>query len=373
MVNEEKERCKELLILTVDVGGTNEYFSAIKGGKIIGESFFQATNAHNLALFLTTLKAGLSRLYEMLDESPDAISLAFPGPADYRQGVVFDVPNLPAFHKPVPLTSILEHEFGIPVYLNNDGNLFALGESKHGFLPWINKKLEEAGNEKRYQNLLGITLGTGFGVGIVINGQPLIGDTNSGAEGWKLRNMHYPYSSVEDSVSVRALKRMYAEQIAMQPEKAPNPHQLYQIATGKAEGVREAALEAYLRYGDVLGDSLASLITTIDGLVVIGGGLRGAFPVFSRSMFDQLNGSFEALNGKRESRLIQKVFNLEQEYQLEEFLTPSVATISIPGTEKSISFERQKKCGIGCSRMGSSESIAMGAYDFAVDQFIKPT
>ena len=53
---------------------------------------------------------------------------------------------------------MLEDRFEIPVYLNNDGDLFTLGEAMAGFLPWVNGLLEEAGSPRRFRNLFGATL-----------------------------------------------------------------------------------------------------------------------------------------------------------------------------------------------------------------------
>lgn len=90
------------------------------------------------------------------------------------------------------LGAFLEEEFGIPVYINNDGNLFAYGEALAGILPSINEELKAAGNPKRYKNLLGITLGTGFGAGVVIDNCLLAGDNGCGGDVWIMRNKNIP-------------------------------------------------------------------------------------------------------------------------------------------------------------------------------------
>ena len=72
-----------------------------------------------------------------------------------------------------PSGPMLEDRFGIPVFINNDGDLFVYGEAIAGFLPYVNDLLEKAGSPKRYQNLFGVTLGTGFGGGIVRDGELL--------------------------------------------------------------------------------------------------------------------------------------------------------------------------------------------------------
>ena len=78
----------------------------------------------------------------------------------------------------------MREQFGIPVFINNDGNLFAYGEALAGTLPEVNKRLKEAGSSKVYKNLLGITLGTGFGAGVVIDSQLLTGDNGCGGDVW---------------------------------------------------------------------------------------------------------------------------------------------------------------------------------------------
>ena len=137
----------------------------------------------NLNGCLTVLKKGFSAVKRQLENEPVAISFAFPGPADYKNGVIGDLPNFPVFRGGVALGAFLEEEFGIPVYINNDGNLFAYGEALAGILPSINEELKAAGNPKRYKNLLGITLGTGFGAGVVIDNCLLAGDNGWGGGG----------------------------------------------------------------------------------------------------------------------------------------------------------------------------------------------
>ena len=356
------------IILTLDAGGTNFNFSAIQNEKRVGNTITLSANASDLDKCLANLKQGFQQLIDELDEKPTAISFAFPGPADYKNGVIGDLPNLPAFRGGVPLGAILEEEFQVPVFINNDGDLFTYGESKAGFLPWVNAKLEASENPKRYKNLIGITLGTGFGVGISINGTLLEGDNSSAAEGWKLRNKRHPYSFVEDTVSIQALKRMYAEQIAMDPAKAPEPFEIYQIARGEAGGVQEAARESFMRYGEVLGDAIASMVTLIDGVVVIGGGIAGAYPLFSGAMMDQLNGSYDLLNGKRTSRLIQKMYDLEKDWSLKQFFQNEVKEMELPSGSTKVPYFEKKKSGVGLSRLGTNEAITLGAYYFALAQ-----
>src|SRR5688500_6314740 len=168
----------ERIVLTLDAGGTNFDFSAIRGSDAITPQLRLSSNGDDLKKCIQNIKDGFAQLLNTVKGKPVAISFAFPGPADYRQGIIGDLNNLPAFRGGVPLKAILEKEFQLPVFINNDGDLFAYGEALYGILPKVNRMLGEAGNPKRYRNLVGLTLGTGFGCGIVCNGVLLEGDNS---------------------------------------------------------------------------------------------------------------------------------------------------------------------------------------------------
>lgn len=146
------------IVMTLDAGGTNLVFSAICNGEEIVSPVTLPTAPHDLELCLHTIRKGFETIQSLLPARPEAISFAFPGPADYEAGIIGDLPNFPAFRNGVALGPYLEDCFGIPVFINNDGNLFAYGEALAGALPEINSRLEAAGNPKRYHNLLGVTL-----------------------------------------------------------------------------------------------------------------------------------------------------------------------------------------------------------------------
>ena len=127
-----------------------------------------------------------------------AISFCFPGPADFEDGIIGDLENLPFVRGGVPLKRMLENEFKIPVFINNDGDLFTLGQAIGGILPKINRQLHEKGIHKQYKNLLGVTLGTGFGGGVVRDGELFLGDNSAGAEINRMVNPFNPDWSVEE-------------------------------------------------------------------------------------------------------------------------------------------------------------------------------
>jgi glucokinase len=191
------------VILTLDAGGTNFVFSAICGQEEIVQPVRRPSHGNNLQLSLQTIVEGFRQIREKCDRDPVAISFAFPGPADYPNGVIEKLVNLPAFNGGVALGPMLQNIFHLPVYINNDGNLFGLGEAIAGFLPLVNRELEKTGSPKRFRNLVGVTLGTGFGGSVIIDGRMVVGDNSAGGEIWAMRNRLYPeLSAKKGSASV---------------------------------------------------------------------------------------------------------------------------------------------------------------------------
>lgn len=358
----------ERAVMTLDAGGTSFKFSAMQGGKLAIEPFALPSNTHTLKACLQTLVEGFERVKKELGTPPCAISFAFPGPCDYRRGIVGDLPNLPCFRGGVPLSSFLEQHFKIPTFLNNDGDLFVYGESIAGLLPEINQRLAAFGSPKRYQNLCGVTLGTGFGGGIVIDGQLLRGNNISAGEVWLMRNKLQPETNAEEGACIRAVQRSYCEQTGIDFSDAPSPKEIGQIAHGEIAGDSKAAKNAYARLGENVGDTLAQLVTLTDSLVVIGGGLSGASSLFLPALLGEMNGTYRSPSGEDFPRLVQKSFNLQDEKELNEFLVGETREIVIPSTDESLLYDPLPCTGVGVTRLGTSEAVAVGAYAYAINQ-----
>jgi glucokinase len=304
---------------------------------------------------------------EQLPAPPAAISFAFPGPCDYFSGIVIRPGNLPAY-RDVPLTAILEDTFGLPTFINNDGDLFAYGEAMAGFLPYVNGLLEKAGSPKRFRNLLGIALGTGFGGGLVRDGQLIIGDNSAAGEVWLLRHKLDRDRNAEEGASIRAVRRAYASATGIPFEQSPQPKDIFAIAEGTAEGNREAAREAFRLLGEVTGDAIAEATTLLDGLVVIGGGIAGAHRQFLPAIVAEMNGSYTAPNGEKFGRLVSRAFNLEDPDELAIFLKGEAKDLIVPGSGRHVRFDAMPRVGVGISRLGTSEATAIGAYAYALSQ-----
>ncbi|MCZ4694723.1 ROK family protein [Ancylomarina euxinus] len=358
----------ERVVLTLDAGGTNFVFSAIKGGIEIVDPIRKPSNANDLELCLKTIIKGFQETKDLIKEKPIAISFAFPGPADYRRGIIGDLPNLPAFRGGVALGPMLEEHFNIPVFINNDGDLFAYGEALGGILPEINKRLQEANSPKQYSNLVGITLGTGFGGGLVQDGNLFIGDNSIASEVWLTSSRLFPERFAEEGISKRAIQRVYYEYAKNESNKSLMPKDIYEIAKDENHPNNKAAKMTFRQFGSCLGDSLANLLTITDSIAVIGGGLSGASDVYMPAVMEEINGQFHTTKGLAQSRLVQKVYHIDNESEFRKFIKDCSKTITIPGTNKRLKYDPEPRLAICSSKLGASKAIGVGAYAFALNE-----
>lgn len=355
------------IVITLDAGGTNLVFGAMRGCEYITEPITYPSNAHDLDLCLDTMVRGFREVIDSLDEKPVAISFAFPGPADYPNGIIGGyLPNFPSFRDGVALGPFLQHEFGIPVFINNDGDLFAYGEALCGALPELNKRLEAAGSNKRYSNMLGYTFGTGFGVGMVVNGRLNRGD-NSCVETFCLPHKTKSGIIVEDGVAIRAIKRVYAEASGDINHKF-EPKEICEIADGRREGNVEAARRAFAEFGQTAGDAMAIAAQLVDGIIVIGGGITAARHWILPSLLSEMRSELATLSGDAVKRVQMQVFNLDDPAEFDAFAKGNSKTIAVRGTDLTVEYDDMKRIGVTFSKLGASKAISAGAYAFALSK-----
>jgi glucokinase len=356
----------ERVVLTLDAGGTNLVFGALKGAEEIIEPITLPCAPDNLDQTLKAIETGFTKVAGLVSEPIYAISFAFPGPANYRLGIIGDLPNLPAFRGGVALGPFLHEKFNLPVYINNDANLYALGEYIFGFLPWVNQIIRDRGGEMEYSNLVGITLGSGFGCGIICNGQLNLGDNSNGGELWLMRNRLFPDLCTDASVGREKVQRFYAEFSNLRYTEVPESAGIYKIAKGVEPGNREAALRTFTTLGEIIGDALANTSVLIDGLIVISGGLSGASEFIMPAVMKELNSTINHLDGVEFPRIAQKAYYLDNDTELQEFIKGDQKTISVPFSSSSYSYDAMPRIGVGISKLGANKAIALGAYVFAL-------
>jgi len=239
-------------IVGVDLGGTN-----IRAGKIIDDKIVHLSKlpTHSRG----TVEEVLNQLYAVIDECIDSftqsIGVGVPSVVDVEKGIVYDVMNIPSW-KEVPLKELLEQRYNLPVSINNDANCFAVGEKYFG-------------KAKAYKNIVGVTLGTGLGCGLIFNGK-LYEGSNCGAG--EFGNVPYLSHNVE----------YYCSGQFFSDEKKVRAIDCYHLAQ-KGDKV---ALELFDEYGSHLGESLKSILYAYDPeIVILGGSVSQSFEFFREAMY----------------------------------------------------------------------------------------
>ncbi|MBF0522078.1 MAG: ROK family protein [Candidatus Omnitrophica bacterium] len=147
-------------VISVDFGGTNIKLGLVNtSGKIVSRANLATKNfASNKQKLIRTIVQSIDKLIEenrLTKNNILGIGMGLPGLIDPKNGIVLFLPNVPGWRN-VPLRNIMQNATKLPVFIDNDVNVMALGEWKYG-----------AG--KGYQNLICITLGTGVGGGMILD------------------------------------------------------------------------------------------------------------------------------------------------------------------------------------------------------------
>lgn len=355
------------IVVTLDAGGTHFRFSAMRGCDFVTDTYELPTHPNDLNMLLGDLKRGFSEIIGRIGEKPVAISFAFPGPADYPNGVFPKrLTNFPCFEGGVALKAFLEREFNLPVFINNDADLFTYGEALAGALPQLNDQIDKAGGVKKYRNLIGFTFGTGFGFGLTSDSQLFIGD-NCCSEIYCTPSKWGQDLIAEEGVSLRAVLRYYRE--AADDKNAGNytdSYDIFRIAEGSLAGDMDAAKQAFCKFGEAAGYAIAQAACMLDGIIVVGGGVSKAAKYYMPSLMSELNAEMHTLDGNSLRRVPPMVYNLEDPAEFENFVKGETKEIQVFGSDKKICVDVQSRIGVMLSRLGTSRATAIGAYCFAL-------
>ncbi len=154
-------------IIGLDVGGTKIRSGAVSPkGKLLSDATMPTETARGKAVVLENI---LKRVRAVWSDDVKAIGIGMAGIVDHAKGVYREGPNLPKDFKDVPVASILRRTFRVPVRVDNDVHCFTLAEAKFGAA-------------KPFSTVVGLTLGTGIGGGIVIDGRLFRGRNNAAGE-----------------------------------------------------------------------------------------------------------------------------------------------------------------------------------------------
>lgn len=150
-------------VLGIDIGGTNTVFGIVDArGAVIASGSIKTAKHSNVDDYIDELYKEASRLIEVNDATGKINGIGIGAPnSNYFTGTIEDGVNLP-WPTPIPLAKMVSEKFGIPVAVTNDANAAAIGEMTYGAARGL-------------KDFIMITLGTGVGSGIVINGQVVYG------------------------------------------------------------------------------------------------------------------------------------------------------------------------------------------------------
>ena len=187
-----------------------------------------------------------------------SIGIGVPSVVDVEKGIVYDVVNIPSW-KEVHLKEILEDEFNIPVYINNDANCFAVGEKYFG-------------RARGYNSVVGVTIGSGMGSGVVLDGR-LYSGSNCGAG--EIGMVPYKDSVMEHYTSGQFFER----------EHNTDGTELFKLA----QEDDPEALQIYKEFGTHVGVAMKTIMYMFDPeIIVLGGSVSQAYPLFKESMLHEM-------------------------------------------------------------------------------------
>lgn len=247
---------KKESLIGIDLGATNIRVATVSETtitNIVSEKIESKTDKGHL---INQLKKLIS---QVITGNEKGIGIGVPSVVDVEKGIVYDVQNIPSW-KEVPLKDILEDEFKIPVFINNDANCFVLGEKYFG-------------KAQGYSSVIGLILGTGFGSGLVLNNKLYSGINCGAGEVGML-----PY---KDSIFEHYCCGQFFEKI-----KKTDGLEAYKDALNGDEN----ALQMYQELGTHVGNGIKAVLYAYDPeIIVLGGSVANALPLFEKTMYKALN------------------------------------------------------------------------------------
>ena len=237
-------------LIGVDLGGTKITAALIENEKIIRQFTCPTPYDQEKMVVVDAIAVAIA---EVFDPEIQGIGIGVPSLVDLETNEVIDVTNIPSWDT-VPLKQLLEDRFAKPVFVNNDANCFALGE-KH------------FGKGKHYRNFVGLTIGTGLGAGIIINGHLYSGQLCGAGE---FGNIYYLDSNIENYCSGMFFK---------------NLHLSGKEEARKAQNGDAQAQKLFDDLGHHIARGLGNVLFALaPEAIILGGSVSQSFPLFEKSM-----------------------------------------------------------------------------------------
>lgn len=242
-------------IIGIDMGGTNVRAGLVCENELTG---IISKRINSRGTTDEVLQQLFSLTDELINDDIQSIGIGVPGLVNTEEQMVYDVVYIPAWKK-IPLQKLMQDRYQIPVYVENDANCFALGEYYFG-------------KGKGYHSMIGLTLGTGLGCGLIIN-KKLYPGKNGGAGEFGM--IDYLDKTIEYYASGQFFENVY---------KVNGETVFNNVKEGNTD-----AIKMYEEMGTHVGNAVKTMLYALDvELIVIGGSVRFAFPYFSATMWQQI-------------------------------------------------------------------------------------
>jgi len=245
-------------IIGVDLGGTKIAAGKISQGKV-EEDYSSLLSKQKLESDAEAVIAVVvNTITHLFDRKVKGIGVGVPSVVDRKKGIIYDVVNIPSW-KEVYLKSILESKFGVPAFIDNDANCFALGERLYG-------------KGRKYENFVGLTIGTGIGGGVINKGR-LLEDTNCGSG--EFGEILYKDKRYED----------YCSGLFFQNKYDIKGQDLFKRAKNKDK----TAIKIFEEFGFHLGNAIKTVMCAVDPeAIIIGGSIVASKEFYEKAMWDQI-------------------------------------------------------------------------------------
>ena len=278
------------ILIVSDIGGTQMRVAAFDADTLTQVAHKRIPTQGNNQLPTDRLIQLISEIGK--DHKIKAVGIAAPGFLDPKKGVVYEAPNIPGWNN-LELKKIIEGSIKAPVFIGNDANMAALGEWKYG-----------AG--KGHKDILYLTISTGIGSGVIIDGQLLLGHRGLAAEfGHVTIDPNGPICGcghpghLEAFSSGTAIRKYVMEELSKGVPSllSSNEHlsskDIY-LAAMKNDNL---AVEAFSRAGKYLGIAIANFLHMLNpSIVILGGGVTQAGDLLLTPLKESLNNQLCPLN-----------------------------------------------------------------------------
>lgn len=243
-------------LIGLDIGGTNIRAGLVEDSRL---TKVESVKINKVGSSEEVINDILSLIHKFDLSGINGICAGVPSLVDIDKGIIHEATNIPAW-KEVHFKEILEHEFKIPAYINNDANCFVAGEKYFG-------------KAKKYKDIVGLITGTGLGAGIIINNKLYAGYNGGAGE--------FGMISYKDSIYEH-----YCSGQFFTVNHKISGEECYERAVSNDPG----ALKIFAEYGSNLGNAVKMIMYAVDPeIIVLGGSVSYAFEFYKNAMWASIN------------------------------------------------------------------------------------